>query len=163
MGDTVTNGPLAPGWRHRFMEAPPVLYLEPRERLFLRMRVDHWQEMVGVMLSRVDEGTLAPPYTQGDLLVAARAVNRWLRAEGPRPLVVVDVAIAAVLIEAIETNPYFSRMPDNDPRLCAPAIAAAEIVRDKIAEVCGKRPGPIPLGLNRRSRPAGVSGVPRCA
>jgi hypothetical protein len=79
------------------------------------------------------------------LLVFVEALRRK-----PPNLFIITQLDRAILIHAIERNPYFALMHDSDPRLTVDAIRQANALRERAQAVLNTRLARIPLGNRKR-------------
>lgn len=137
----------------RAARAPPLpkpvpVDLDEVERTFLLVRLADVGAVADAITSRPPPHAWRFPWDRDRVVHATRRVVGLLRQPVEQPILVfTGYGLATmVLIEAIEGNPYFVRMPPGDPRRNGQAIQRAEAVRRKLRAALGVPIGPVPRG-----------------
>ncbi len=142
------KSPAAPATRNSRLNFAVVIPLDAAERTFLLCRLADITSTAEAILHPVRPGVHLPPWGRHQLVEKIAVIVKKLRTP-EYPFLVVGAAQKAILAEAIEGNPYFARMVDDDPRLCASAIRRADLLRLKLVRLLGLQIGPVPLGRKR--------------
>jgi hypothetical protein len=141
--------PAAPARRTARVTVPIMLPLDHADRQFLLCRLADIGATAEAIVHNPPPLQIAPPWPRKQVVVHIEGVVHALR-NGCAELRIIGKLGARVITEAIEGNPYFARMADDDPRLCAAAIRRADALRLRIARAIGTPIGPVPLGSGRQ-------------
>ena len=125
--------------------------LTPAERAFLLVRLADMRATTEAILHHPAGNLHVCPWSRRQILDAVLSWVDILRYTD-RPALIGGGVRNAVLVEAIEGNPYFVRMSDGDPRFNAGAIKRADALRLKLIRAIGQHIGPVPLGAGRKRR-----------
>jgi|SRR5579864_548541 len=129
------------------------IFLTRPERLFLMCRLAEVSAVAERVTHQLEPGAMRAPWGRRQVVMAIHDLIGLLRRNE-----LLHVGNGAgirrrLLREAIEGNPYFVRMADDDPRLCPDAIGMADALRVKLMRSLGMMIGPVPIGRDRRRRP----------
>lgn len=131
---------------------PVVLPISAAECLFLLYRVADVTATAEAIVHHPDESKHISPWSRQQVVVRVVELVRHLR-EKPARLYLISRLDKAIIINAIEANPYFARMADGDPRLTVDAIRMAEHFRSRLQTALGQQVRRVPLGKGRSRIP----------
>ena len=135
--------PIASARRARFTNQLVAIPLSEPERAFLLLRLADISATANAMLHGEQEGEYRPLWGRREVVSRLRDLVSDLRRH--EVLKVTNAVQRRALREAIEGNPYFARMGDDDPRLFPAAIARANALRIRLARALEIRIGPVPV------------------
>lgn len=124
------------------------------ERVFLRHGLlDVGAAMYAIMNNT--KGNIVVPWDRGQVHAGITRMRDEL-SRGALVLLIIKPLDYRVVTHAIEGNPYFADMRDDDYRLTVAQVRAAEALRRKVSIALGRPIGRVPLGEGR-DRLQGVS------
>ncbi len=138
--------------RTRPSPKPIHIPLTETERRFLLFRIADITATAEAILHHPEPGAHIAPYTREGVTRHVVGMRNALRRDD-RELLLSTPLSKAVLIQAIENNPYFAQMHDTDPRLTVAAVRQAEALRMKVAGLLNRKIAKVPLGEGRKRLP----------
>lgn len=135
--------------RSRYHAKPVTIPLDGAACRFLLVRLADVTATTEAIIHHPSPGQMISPWSRSSVV---GHVRRWvdiLRALPPHVLVI-SLIDRAIVVQAIEGNPYFARMADDDPRLTIEAVRAANAVRERFRAALRMPIGRISLGSGRR-------------
>jgi hypothetical protein len=141
---------IASAHRHRLAPRPVVVPLSDPERQFLLYRLCDRTATTDAVLHNPDPGLIRSSWTRDQVLHRLSEIINALR-RGHNAIMVSPID-KALVVQAIEGNPYFAQMHLSDPRLTVDALRQANALRERIAAALERRIARVPLGAGLRSR-----------
>jgi hypothetical protein len=137
--------------RHRLAPRPIVVPLSDPERAFLLYRLCDRTNTTDAVLHQPD-GQISRSWNRDQVLHRLGEIINALRRG--RDIIMVSPIDKALVVHAIEGNPYFAQMKLSDPRLTVAALKQANALRERIAAALERRIARVPLGAGRSRLPA---------
>lgn len=142
---------IASAHRARNAPRPVVVPLSDPERQFLLYRLCDRTAMTDAVLHKPVPGQIRTNWTRDQVLHRLAEVIDALRHG--RNVIMISPIDKALVIEAIEGNPYFAQMKDHDPRLTVDAVKQADALRARVSTALDRRIERVRLGAGRRRLP----------
>jgi hypothetical protein len=139
--------------RSKKLVKPVYIPLTQAQRKFLLFRLQDLTGSTERVLHHPPHGRIISQWTREQILNHCAGLVRILRSDGEH-LLVIGAIQKALIVQAIECNPYFVDMHDSDPRLCSAAIAQADALRLVMQATLHCPIKPVPLGRKRVQRVA---------
>jgi hypothetical protein len=138
----------APARRGARIPRPITLAISNAERLFILHRIKDVAGTAEAVVHSPAADEYVSPWTRQQAVSRILAMVQALRKEVPVLLVISNLD-KAILVNAIEANPYFADMHDADPRLTVDAVRQANTLRERLARALGVSIKRVPLGAGR--------------
>jgi hypothetical protein len=142
---------IASAHRARHASRPVVIPLSDPERQFLLYRLCDRTGTTDAVLHNVALGLIRSNWERDQVLHRLSEVINALRRG--LSVIMVSPIDKALIVEAIQGNPYFAQMRDTDPRLTVSALRQADALRQRVSTALDQPIKRVPLGAGRSRLP----------